>query len=352
MKLTIERDTLRRAVKLAQLAATPNNSMPVLAFCKVAVKGSEMTVEATDLCRHIKATFNAENTVDGAVLLPLKRLAAIAGVVGSPVTLDAEGNDCKITSGGAVFNLSGISESEFPPAPNVDSEDASAIDAEEFVGALKKVMPAASRDENRYILNGIHQRHGEVAATDGKRLHLAKIGDYNFGVTIPASAIAAIMSFADGKCSMAADARTVKITCDLDGETITFFSRLVEGKYPEYNQVIPRDVSDSLTCNRERLIKAIETAATVLDKDNLSIRLEWQENYILAVGENETAKASDILDAEVVQDGSVTLNYHFILDALKAIKSEDVTLCCKDSMSPVVINDSGDTYVIMPLRQG
>ncbi|WP_309385071.1 DNA polymerase III subunit beta [Cerasicoccus frondis] len=373
MKFKIHRDHFATGLQQVLNVVGSRATMPILSNVLIQAEGNQLSLTTTNLDLGIRCRIKAEVEQPGGITLPVRKLATIVRALpNSEVEVDASsGNQAKITSGGSLFRIMGISEDEFPPLPSFADQHIFNLQQDDVVGMLKNVSYAQSKDENRYILNGVFFQFRDnsmtLVATDGRRLALCskevEVVEDNAGdLILPAKTVdelqrllgqgeAVKITFSDRQVAF-----EIQIATDDDSglvDSIYLVSKIVEGKYPDYKQVIPKETENRIKIERELLAECVQRAALVTSDKNNSVKLKLSDNLLEITGsspeygESHESMAISYEGTEV----TVAFNPQFLLDPLKALAQDEVYFEFKDELSPGVFKTL-DSFlcVIMPLR--
>ncbi|GHB93557.1 DNA polymerase III subunit beta [Cerasicoccus arenae] len=373
MKFKIHRDHFATGLQQVLNVVGSRATMPILSNVLIQAEGNQLSLTTTNLDLGIRCRIQADVEVPGGITLPVRKLATIVRALpNAEVEFDASsGNQAKITSGGSLFRMMGISEDEFPPLPSFADQHIFNLQQDEIVGMLKNVSYAQSKDENRYILNGVFFQFKEnqltLVATDGRRLALCskevEVAEGNAGdLILPAKTVDELqrllgqgdtvkITFSDRQVAF-----EIQIAKDDDSglvDSIYLVSKIVEGKYPDYKQVIPKETENRIKIERELLAECVQRAALVTSDKNNSVKLKLTNNLLEITGsspeygDSHESMAISYEAAEV----TVAFNPQFLLDPLKALAQDEVYFEFKDELSPGVFKTL-DSFlcVIMPLR--
>jgi DNA polymerase-3 subunit beta len=372
MKLTLQRSHLTNALSRILSVVSTKTSLPVLSNVLVdaSIEG-EIALSATNLDASASCRIRGQVTQAGAVTLPAKRLAAIVRELPAEmVALEVSAaNQALITSGSSVFRVPGISRDDFPAIPAVPDGTAWRLKQEVLAMLLRQVTYAQSRDETRFVLNGVllqfKEGHLTAVATDGRRLAWAR---HPLGAETPAEAafilpaafVATLgrmlgigqevaLQFSERRCAfrLATDADGSGLVGDLE-----LSSKLVEAKYPDFTQVLPKEQAARVEFDRTTLQNAIHRAALVCSDKANTVALHFAP-HVLAI----TARSPDVGDAReelpTAYDGpevTIAFNPAFLLDPLGAFAQDKVALGIKDDVSPATVEVPECTCVVMPVR--
>jgi len=267
-----------------------------------------------------------------------------------------------ITSGQSFFKIVGLSEDEFPPLPKFDGGFSYSLDQGVFKEMLQKTVYAASTDETRYILNGnLLSFKGDkltVVATDGRRLALVEHElefpkEAESDMIVPTKAVNELLHALhdDGPMKI----QTTKNQVAFQFGDVLLISKLIEGTYPNFKQVVPSQCEQRVTIEREMLLTAIRRVALLASEKSNSIKMTFAKNKVLVsavtpdVGEAHESLAVKYAGKEI----TVAFNPDFVMDPLKNLTCDEVYFEMTDELSPGVIKcDVPFIYVLMPMRIG
>jgi DNA polymerase III subunit beta len=372
MKFKINRDHFSNGLAQVLNVVGSKATMPILSNVLIEADRDHITLTTTNLDLGIRCKIKAEVKEGGAVTLPVKRLATIVRELPNvDVSFDSTPNhQVKLASGGSNFRIMGIGKEEFPPLPEFGDERSFTLEQAELTAMLKSVAYAQSTDETRYILNGVYFnfRDGKLAlvATDGRRLALVskelEVPAENAGaIILPAKTVGELLRMLDKgeklKVSFSERRAAFQINTDKDSSGLTdsiyLYSKVVEGNYPNYQQVIPKETHQRIKLERELLLQCIHRAALVCSEKSNSVKLKLSSNLL-----EITAQSPDFGEAhESMAIGysgpelQVAFNPAFLMDPLKALAKDEVFFEVKDEVSPGVFKTlESFICVIMPVR--
>lgn len=372
MKFKINRDHFSNGLAQVLNVVGSKATMPILSNVLIEADKDFILLTTTNLDLGIRCKIKAEVKEGGAVTLPVKRLASIVrDLPNVDVSLDASPNhQVKITSGGSNFRIMGIGKEEFPPLPEFAEEKSFNLEQAELTSMLKSVSYAQSSDETRYILNGVYFSFKDgkltLVATDGRRLALTnkeiEVPANNAGsIILPAKTVAELVRMLDKgekvKISFSERRAAFQINTDKDNsglvDSIYLYSKVVEGNYPNYNQVIPKETHQRIKLERELFLQCVHRAALVCNEKSNSVKVKLSSNLL-----EITAQSPDFGDAHesmaIAYSGpelQVAFNPQFIMDPLRALSKDEVFFEVKDEVSPGVFKTlESFICVIMPVR--
>jgi DNA polymerase-3 subunit beta len=369
MKCTVSPSAVAAALSLVSRAVSPRSTLPILSNVLLETTAEGLRLTATNLDLTITTTVPAEVIREGRVTVPARLVTEyIASLAEAPCTLelDPATQVLRLTCGIHRTNIHGIDAVEFPPLPARDADATVILDAQTLDAAIGQTAVAASTDEARPVLTGVLlQLEGEgvtLAATDGHRLAVRKLQRQGDGEAVSTSVIVPARHLAEVARAITAARPTVEVTLSASRNHIFFTmrdvevsSRLIEGVYPNYAQVIPSTQSTTVTLPAASLLRETRTAS-ILAKDAANVvRLATGEGTLTLHA--QTAEVGDDeapLPATVTGEGvQIAFNARYVLDALGVIDSEEVALGFNGPLSPGVIRPVGRDdylYIVMPVR--
>ena len=370
MKFKINRDHFSNG--LAQVINVVGNkvTMPILNNVLIEAEKDHIVLTTTNLDLGIRAKVKAEVIEPGTVTLAVKRLKTIISVLPSiDVTFEASAaHQVKVTSAKSTFKLMGMGREEFPPFPEFGNDKSFTLDQDELTTMLQSVSYAQSSDETRYILNGVyfHFNGGKLSlvATDGRRLAVISKdtdGSEDIGsVILPAKTVSEILRMLGKgqKLKIAFNDRRASFQIDTEKDnsglldSIYLYSKVVEGTYPNYNQVIPKETHQRIKLERELFLQCVMRAALVCSEKSNSVKIQTKPNSLEITAQSSDGEAYESI--AIAYEGpelQVAFNPNFLIDPLKALKKDEIFFELKDEVSPGVIKTLDNfVCVIMPVR--
>jgi len=372
MKFKINRDHFSNGLQQVLNVVGSKATMPILSNVLIDAEKDCISLTTTNLDLGIRCKIKAEIKEPGSVTLPVKRLATIVRELPNvDVQFDGSPNhQVKLSSGGSQFRIMGIGKDEFPPLPEFGDDKSFALEQSELANMLKSVAYAQSADETRYILNGVYLNFRDsklsLVATDGRRMALIskelEFPDANAGsIILPAKTVVELLrllekgtkmkiSFNERRASF--QLATEKDTSGLI-ENIYLFSKVVEGNYPNYQQVIPKETHQRIKLERELFLQCIHRAALVCSEKSNSVKIKLSSNLLEIMasspdfGESHESMAISYSGPEL----QVAFNPQFLIDPLRALTKDELFFELKDEVSPGVFKTlESFICVIMPVR--
>ncbi len=374
MKFKINRDHFANGLAQVLNVVGTRATMPILSNVLMEAEGEHISLTTTNLDLGIRCRIQAQIETPGKITLPVRKLFTIVKALPNiEVELDASsGSQAKITSGGSLFRIMGIDAEEFPPLPTFKDEHVFDLPQSELSNMLKCVSYAQSADENRYIMNAVYFAFDEgkltLVATDGRRLaviaHDVDMGDDNAGeLILPSKTVGELerllgqgeavkIAFSDRQVAF-----EIGIDADDDSnglaENIYLVSKIVEGKYPNYKQVIPKETEHRISVERELMLDCVQRAALVTSDKNNSVKIKVTNNLLELTGQSpEYGESHESMAIRYEgPDVQVAFNPGYLMEPLKALGSDEVYFEFKDELSPGIFKTlESFQCVIMPLR--
>lgn len=367
MKLSIAKEQFGAGLQAVQNIVTSRTTLPILSNVLLRAEGDRLELTVTDLDMTVRCEVAAEVTKPGSSTLPVKKLFSIVRELGAP-ELELEIDDksqCRLTAGPSFFKLNGLAADEFPPMAEFEQPKVAELPQEKLRSMLRKTGFAVSNDESRYVLNGIFFSLKEhklaLVATDGRRLALTDeeleldpANERDF--IVPTKAVQELGRLLQDKGTVEIQLTENQVAFTLrgeDGHRALLISKLVEGAYPNYRQVIPKESKERITLIREELLQALRRAELMTSDKANSVKLTFTRNQLsITANSPEVGEARENLAVNYKgEELAVAFNPAFLLDALKALEEEEVFLELTDELSPGVLKINGPfLYVIMPMR--
>ncbi|WP_035615847.1 DNA polymerase III subunit beta [Haloferula sp. BvORR071] len=362
MKFSISKEALLEGLQKVQHVVSTRTTLPILSNVLLVAKDGRLTFTTTDLDVGITGSVEATVQKEGATTLPAKRLVNIVRELPASevqITVDAK-NIASIESGPSFFKIIGLGQDDFPPLPDFEGAKEFRMPQQLLRDGLKKTSYAISTDETRYVLNGIYTsfREGKLTlvATDGRRLAMVE-NDLDFpashetDVIVPTKAVQELQRLLGDTGEVLIRLSDSQISFSIGDHLL--ISKLIEGNYPNYRQVIPGDSTERVELPRESVFDTVRRVSLLSSDKSNSVKLVFGANSV-----EVTANSPDVGEAretmEVQYSGKamqIAFNPEFLMAPLRNLESETVYLDLIDEMSPGVIRIDGSfLYVIMPMR--
>jgi len=365
MKTIIKREDI--LVPLQQIigAVERRQTLPILGNVLLKSTGGDLTLSATDLELEMVARVKAERTEDFQTTIPARKLLDICKALpeASMINFNIEEKRVALTSARSRFSLATLPAQDFPSLDEIDVQSSFSLPQSLLKGLLDKTSFAMAQQDVRYYLNGILMEISpagvKLVATDGHRLALSQAAlDIGVGehrqIIIPRKAVLELSRLLDSTDSPA--------RCELsqnhfriETAELVFTTKLIDGKFPDYERVIPVDGNKTMRTGRETLKQAMSRIAILSNEKYRGIRLTFSSgNLSIQANNPDQEEAEEELQVDYNEgDMEIGFNVTYLIDVLNVLGSEKVQVKLKDSNSSAIISDSEDEsslYVVMPMR--
>ena len=362
MKFSVAKDKLLEGLQTVQNVVSTRTTLPILSNVLIRAENGALHLTTNDLDVGMSCSVEVSIEKTGGTTIPARRLATIVKELpASEVSVEVDSkNVASIRCGPSFFKMLGLPEDEFPALPKLDKAKAFTLQQKALKEALRKTSYAISTDETRYVLNGILFSFKEnkltLVATDGRRLALVDLEaefprSNEVDVVVPAKCITELQRLLadEGEVKLAVGENHVSF--EAGGKLLV--SKLIEGNYPNYRQVIPTESRERITIERELFLNAVRRVALLSSEKSNSVKLNFTKNNL-----EITANTPDIGEAREslaisykTKDFSVAFNPKYMIDPLNALANDEVFLELIDELSPGVFKINGPfLYVVMPMR--
>ncbi|UCH79813.1 MAG: DNA polymerase III subunit beta [Nitrospiraceae bacterium] len=367
MKLKIQKEDIQSSLQSVQGIVDKKTTMPILSHFLLKVKKSA-SLMATDLDIALKGPLKAEILDTGSLCIPAKKLFEIAREVEGEILLESQDNNwIKVSSGKSTFKLMGLPEEDFPTLPEVSKTDEVTIKAETLKNMIEKTIYATGESDTRYTLNGLLMHFSPVkknielrmVGTDGHRLSVISA---NIEGQIREEKKLILPKKAAMELKKLAESRDDNITIYIDKnhlffstDDIVLTSRLIEGTYPNYEQVIPKDNEKEVIVDKLSLLKALRRTSIMSRERTNAVRFDLEEGKITLISMNpDIGEAREDVAAQYKGD-QLTIGYNarYLMDILQAMDGEQVIIRLQEPLSPTLLGEPDNTdytCVVMPMR--
>ena len=374
MEFKINKDHFSNGLQQVLNVVGTRSAMPILGNVLIEASADHISLTTTNLDIGIRCRITAEVTTEGSITLPVRKLATIVKELPQQEVFFelASNNQAKISSGGSIFKVMGIGTDEFPPLPSFENQHVFKLEQNDLANMLKSVSFAQSSDENRYILNGVYFNFSDenltLVATDGRRLALTSYeleadSSDTGSLILPAKTVSEIERLV-GKgesVKIAFNDRQVAFEIAIEDEEgnsglidhIYLVSKIVEGNFPNYRQVIPKETEHRIKIERELFLECVHRAALVTSEKSNSIKLKISNNLMEIMGSSaEYGESHESMGiAYEGPDVQIAFNPTFLMEPLRALSHDEIFFEFKDELSPGLVKTLNQFLcVIMPLR--
>ena len=363
MKFTAAREALLKPLQAVIGVVERRQTMPILSNVLLVVRDGSLSVTATDLEVELVAQADVDTESGGEITVSGRKLLDICRALpdGTAVTVSVSGEKLNIRGGRSRFNLATLPAAEFPVVEDIKAGQKITVSQEALARLIEKTHFSMAQQDVRYYLNGMLLETGKgrlkAVATDGHRLALCQAeidgGMDDQQVIVPRKGVLELQRLMSGDGDLDIELGTNHIRIQLDG--IRFTSKLIDGRFPEYERVIPKESSNELTADRGVFKGALQRTAILSNEKYRGIRLVIRDSGVVLQAHNpEQEEAEEELEVEYSgEDIEIGFNVNYLLDALGAVDGEEVCLSVQDSNSSCLIRQPGKddcTFVVMPMR--
>ncbi len=367
MKLRLKTEEFTELLTTVLPAVSGKTTLPTLSHFLIEAEKNRVKVYATDLEIGIESSIKTEVEKEGACTVPARSLTDMVKALDSEYITFKKITESQyeLSDGNTTFRLMGGEKEEFPVLPSVKEEETADIEASKLKEGVEKTIFSVSRDESRYVLCGIYFNINtdslEMVSTDGRRLSYFKEAlteeNGSFNAIVPTKAINVLdraLPGSDDKVKICVSASESQIYFSF-ADTI-LYSRIIDGDYPNYSQVIPDKPTKSIIADTKTLLDATRRMMAVTPEKFVAVKYRFADNTaVLSINAPETGSGTS--NAKVEYNGEeieIAFNPDFIINAMKVIKSEKVVLGLTTPINPGKITPVSDTEkyigVVMPMR--
>lgn len=368
MKINITKDTFLEGIQIVSSGASSRTTLPILHNFLLEAKDNKLKLVRTDMEMATVHYIPAEVEEEGSITVPMKEFSDIIKNLPNDKEINLfsdENNKFHIKSGKSKFWVIGTPKSEYPAIPEVEKLNSVSLDPLELQNMIEKTAFSASTQETRYILNGLLWNNTaekfEIVATDGGRLALASHaplpGSKEFKIIIPTKILNEVCRF----IGIAKPDKDTKIEVNVSSNQVsfmmnetTFISRLIEGNFPNYNQVIPTKKNMSFEVFTKDLLASTRRSALCSGEFGSTVKYKLENNAITVTSNSQNMEFTDELPVEYTQEAfDAAFNPQYIIDVLKNVSADKVSFSFVNASQPVLVEPVGEEmfkYVIMPVR--
>ena len=362
MKFRISKEDFLQGLSQVQHVVSSRATLPILSNVLLEAVDGELRLTTTDLDVGVSGIVKADVEREGSTTLPARRLVGIIRELpASDISIEVDGKDtATIRSGPSFFKIIGLNADEFPRLPDFHDSREFRVPQKKLKDGLKKTAYAISNDETRYVLNGIFAsfRDGKMTlvATDGRRLAMVEEElefpqSQEIDIIIPTKAVAEIQRLLGDEGDARLYITENQIAFEINDAVLV--SKLIEGNYPNYRQVIPAKSKERIILNREEMLTTVSRVALLANDKLNSVRMAFGADNIEVL-----SSAQDVGEAResvaVKYSGpqfSIAFNPEFLMQPLRNLDNDEVFLDLTDEISPGVLRVAGSfLYVLMPMR--
>jgi DNA polymerase-3 subunit beta len=362
MKLSVSKEKLLEGLQTVQNVVSTRTTLPILSNVLLEAADGQLRLTTTDLDVGMRGAIEATIEKPGAATLPARRLFTIVRELPSAeIFFEVDSKSvASIRCGPSFFKILGLPQEEFPPLPKFEGAKTFTLRQKDLKDGLRKTAYAISTDETRYVLNGIlfsfKDNKLTLVATDGRRLALVDIElefprSHEIDIILPTKAVTELARLVSEEGDIRMSVSENQVAFEVDGTLLV--SKLIEGNYPNYRQVIPPEAKERITLERESFLNTVHRVSLLSSEKSNSVKLVFSKNNIDIIANTpEVGEARESLPVSYKgRDFSVAFNPEFLMAPLRNLPNDEVFLDLIDEMSPGVIKvQSPFLYVLMPMR--
>jgi DNA polymerase-3 subunit beta len=367
MNLTITKEQILAGLQAVQNVVSTRTTLPILSNVLLRAEKDRVEFTATDLDVTISCSVEAKVKKPGATTVPVKKLFGITRELnGSEIEIEVDDkNVSSVRCGASFYKIHGLGADEFPPLPKFKDDKKVSLPQETVKAMMRKTSFAVSSDESRYVLNGIFislkDHKMTLVATDGRRLALVDeevdISEKSSGdFIVPAKAVGELNRLMQDKGDVEIKFGENQASFEMKddkGFSVLLITKLIEGNYPNYRQVIPAETKERIPLVREEFLQALRRAEIMTSEKANSVKLTFGKNNLaITANSPEVGEARETLAVNYKgKEMAVAFNPRYLIDALAALTEDEVFFELIDELSPGVLKINGPfLYVVMPMR--
>lgn len=365
MRFTLQREAFLKPLAQVVNVVERRQTLPVLANFLVQVQNGQLSLTGTDLEVEMVSRIAVEDAQDGETTIPARKLFEIIRALpdGSRITVSQTGDKITVQAGRSRFTLATLPSNDFPSVDEVEATERVAIGEATLKELIERTAFAMAQQDVRYYLNGLlFDLRGDAlrtVATDGHRLalcetELEKASGAKRQIIVPRKGVTELqrlLESGDREIELEVGRSHVRVKRD----DVTFTSKLIDGRFPDYEAVIPIGADREVKVDREALRASLQRAAILSNEKYRGIRVEVSPGNLKISAHNpEQEEAQEEIEADTtVSDLAIGFNVNYLLDALSALRDEEVIIQLRDSNSSALVRESSSEksrHVVMPLR--
>tara|TARA_B100000427_G_scaffold327647_1_gene338869 strand:- start:931 stop:2058 length:1128 start_codon:yes stop_codon:yes gene_type:complete len=374
MKLQLSKTNFVKSLSFVQNIVESKATIPILANVLLEAKQGRLNVSATDMDITIFDKIKVNNIEsEGSTSVPAQTLYNVIKELSddNPINLSYDQNSKKLSldSSNSKFVFSCLPKEEFPISSNETFKTNFDLESDLLKEIIDKTYFATSNEETRYYLNGLYlhtttlnnKNYLRTVATDGHRLAQYQINTpqaivkNNFGVIIPKKLIFELRKLIDdlkGNIKIELSERKIKLSFN---ETI-IISKLIDGKFPDYEKVIPKNTSNAFSINRKKFLESINRISTISSEKSKAIKLNLNKDKLTISASNLEEGGSGIEEITIKYNGptlDIGFNSGYLKEIINQLTLDEITILFSDSTAPTIIKDASKAeslYVLMPMR--
>lgn len=365
MRFSLQREVLLKPLAQVVNVVERRQTLPVLANLLVQVRGGQLSLTGTDLEVEMVARNAVEDAQDGETTIPARKLFEIVRALpdGSKVMVSQTSDKVIVQAGRSRFTLASLPANDFPSIDEVEATERVNVPEAALKELIERTAFAMAQQDVRYYLNGLlfdlRDQSLRCVATDGHRLAMCEAPLENGAQTkrqiiVPRKGVQELQRLLEGgdrNLELEVGRNHLRVKRD----DVTFTSKLIDGRFPDYEAVIPIGADREVKVDREAFRASLQRAAILSNEKYRGVRVEISPGQLRINAHNpEQEEAQEEIEAETQVDGlAIGFNVNYLLDALSALRDDQVVLMLRDANSSTLVREAGNDrcrHVVMPLR--
>ncbi|MDQ3056244.1 MAG: DNA polymerase III subunit beta [Pseudomonadota bacterium] len=365
MRFSLQREVLLKPLAQVVNVVERRQTLPVLANLLAQVQGGQLSLTGTDLEVEMVARCAVDDAQDGETTIPARKLFEIVRALpdGSKVTVSQVGDKVTIQAGRSRFTLASLPANDFPSIDEIEATERVDVPEAALKELIERTAFAMAQQDVRYYLNGLlfdlRDKALRCVATDGHRLAMCEApletgAQTKRQIIVPRKGVQELQRLLEGgdrNLELEVGRNHIRVKRD----DVTFTSKLIDGRFPDYEAVIPIGADREVKIDREAFRASLQRAAILSNEKYRGVRVEISPGQLKINAHNpEQEEAQEEIEAETKVDGlAIGFNVNYLLDALSALRDEHVVLLLRDANSSTLVKEAGNErcrHVVMPLR--
>lgn len=365
MRFSLQREVFLKPLTQVVNVVERRQTLPVLANLLVQVSDGQLSLTGTDLEVEMVARHSVDESKDGETTIPARKLFEIVRALpdGSKVTVTQTGDKVTVSAGRSRFTLASLPANDFPSVDEVEATERVSVPEAALKELIERTAFAMAQQDVRYYLNGLlldlREDTLRCVATDGHRLALCETpleggARSKRQIIVPRKGVTELQRLLEGgdrELELEVGRNHIRVKRD----DVTFTSKLIDGRFPDYEAVIPIGADREVRIEREVFRAALQRAAILSNEKYRGVRVEVSPGQLKISAHNpEQEEAQEEIEADTkVDDIAIGFNVNYLLEALSALRDEHVVLLLRDANSSALVREAGSEkcrHVVMPLR--
>ncbi|MBD9370910.1 DNA polymerase III subunit beta [Xanthomonas sp. XNM01] len=365
MRFTLQREAFLKPLAQVVNVVERRQTLPVLANFLVQVQDGQLSLTGTDLEVEMIARTAVDDAENGETTIPARKLFEIVRALpdGSRVTVSQSGDKISVQAGRSRFTLATLPANDFPSVDEVEATERIGVAEAGLKELIERTAFAMAQQDVRYYLNGLlfdlRDETLRCVATDGHRLALCEttLGQpvaAKRQIIVPRKGVTELQRLLEGG-DRSLELEIGRSHIRVKRDDVTFTSKLIDGRFPDYEAVIPIGAEKEVKLDREVIRAALQRAAILSNEKYRGVRVEVSPGQLKINAHNpEQEEAQEEIEADtVVSDLAIGFNVNYLLDALGALRDEFIVIQLRDANSSALVREAGSEkcrHVVMPLR--